>query len=103
MELLRPLGRVAGRAMFGGYGIYEGAAMFALIADDTLYFKVDDATRDAYVAAGCEQFLGKMPYYAVPAEWFEDRPAFERQARAAVAVGHATARPRRPRAAMRGK
>jgi DNA transformation protein len=83
--------------MFGGYGIYEGGAMFALIADSTLYLKVDAATRGAYEAAGAEQFLAKMPYYAVSEAWLEDVPTLHAHARAAIAVGHATARPKAPR------
>jgi DNA transformation protein len=31
--------------MFGGVGIYSGDLFFALIADDTVYFKADDSTR----------------------------------------------------------
>ncbi|WP_203301031.1 TfoX/Sxy family protein [Marinobacter sediminum] len=27
--------------MFGGYGIYYDGLMFALVADDVLYFKAD--------------------------------------------------------------
>jgi len=39
LELLRRWAPVAARRMFGGYGIYRGDIMFALIADDTLHFK----------------------------------------------------------------
>jgi len=93
MELLRPLGHVSGRAMFGGWGIYEGGAMWALISsNDTLYFKVDDTTRDTYLAAGSTQFLGNMPYFTVPADWLEDAPTLHAHARTAIAIGHATAR-----------
>ena len=38
--------------MFGGVGIYDRDVFFALIADDTLYFKVDDSTRPEFVARG---------------------------------------------------
>ena len=96
MELLRPLGQVHGRAMFGGYGIYEGGAMWALISsNDVLYFKVDAATRETYVVAGGEQFMGTMPYFSVPADWLEDLPTLRAHARAAIAVGHATAKRKR--------
>ena len=39
LEQLAPLGEVRARAMFGGYGIYLGERMFALVAEDTLYLK----------------------------------------------------------------
>lgn len=89
LALLDPLGHVRGRSMFGGVGIYEGDAIFAVISNDTLYFKVDAATRDNY--AGCEQFYN-MPYFAVPADWLDDEPLLHARARDAIAVGHVTAR-----------
>ena len=47
--ILEQLGRsvrgIRARNMFGGVGIYSGELFFALIDDDTLYFKVDDSNR----------------------------------------------------------
>ena len=48
MEKLSPLGQIKSRAMFGGYGIFHEGVMFALIADDNLYFKVNESNRDDY-------------------------------------------------------
>ncbi len=45
LEQLAPAGRVTSRAMFGGVGLYLDGLFFALIDDDTLFFKTDDATR----------------------------------------------------------
>ncbi len=56
LDLLAPLGPVAARPMFGGFGIYLDGVMFALIADDTLYLKVDEGTRPDYEAAGSAPF-----------------------------------------------
>src|ERR687898_1887503 len=56
VESLQPLGPVSARRMFGGFGIYLHGTMFALIAYDTLYLKVDDGNRSAYEAAGLEPF-----------------------------------------------
>jgi DNA transformation protein len=78
-EQLAPLGAVRARAMFGGHGIYLDDLMFALIADETLYFKVDDANRADYEAAGSTPFklyadrATLMPYWVVPDEVMEDR------------------------------
>ena len=73
LGLLLPFGPVTARAMFGGYGLYLDGLMFALIAHDVLYFKVDDGNRADYVAAGAGPFTyaGKhrpveMSYYRVP-------------------------------------
>ncbi len=54
--VLEQLGRVTpnvrARNMFGGVGIYGNDLFFALIADDTLYFKVDDTNRPDFEALG---------------------------------------------------
>ena len=91
LDLLEPLGPVSARRMFGGYGIYLDRTMFALVADDTLYLKADDASRAAFVAAGLEPFRyarkGKsyeMSYYAAPEEALEDAELLRDWARKAV-------------------
>jgi DNA transformation protein len=64
--------------MFGGVGIYAAELFFALLDDDTLYFKVDDATRPQFEARGMAPFRpygvdGEvMQYYEVPADVLED-------------------------------
>jgi DNA transformation protein len=42
--------------MFGGAGIYCEGVMFALIADEMLYFKSDDLTRPDFQAEGLAPF-----------------------------------------------
>ncbi len=96
MDLLAPLARVRSRAMFGGYGIFHEDDMFALISGSTLYFKVDDATRPMYEAAGSSQFP-PMPYYSVPAEVMEDGAKLHDWARTSIAIAHATAKKKKPR------
>jgi len=57
--------------MFGGVGIYSGDLFFALIANDALYFKVDDSNRGDFEARGMGPFrpYGEngetMQYYQV--------------------------------------
>jgi DNA transformation protein len=78
--VLEQLGRVTpvtGRSMFGGVGIYAQKLFFALIAEDRLYFKVDDATRPEFEQLGMEPFQpygedSAMGYYEVPADVVED-------------------------------
>lgn len=66
------------RSMFGGVGIYAGDFFFALIADDTLYFKVDDSNRAAFEKRGMGPFRPYGPsgevmqYYEVPADLLEE-------------------------------
>ena len=78
-DLLAPLGEVRPRAMFGGYGIYVDDLFCAIVAADTLYFKVDDGNRPDFDALGAtpfKPFEGKqmvMSYYEVPARVMDDR------------------------------
>lgn len=85
MERLGPLGEVSSRAMFGGWGIFERDAMFALISGATLYFKVDDASRAAYEAVGSGPY-GRMPYYEVPGDVLEEPARLAEWVREAMAV-----------------
>jgi len=48
LELLEPFGDVSARRMFGGHGLFRKGVMFALEADNVLYFKVDDKTRPEF-------------------------------------------------------
>ncbi len=61
--ILEQLGRtipgIRARNMFGGVGIYGEELFFALIDDDTLYFKVDESNRPDYQARGMGPF---QPY-----------------------------------------
>ena len=57
LGLLLPLGPVRARAMFGGWGVYMDDIMFALIADDGLFFKIDGDTEPKFAAVGAEPFV----------------------------------------------
>ena len=66
------------RRMFGGTGLSIDGKMFAIIAFEQLWLKVDDETRAAFDAARCEIFTydsaGKtrtMNYYTVPPDAME--------------------------------
>ena len=74
-------GPVQIRGMFGGSGIYADGVMFALVADNVLYLKVDDGNRDDFEAADMKPFTYRhknnsgpvaMPYWEVPAAVLED-------------------------------
>jgi DNA transformation protein len=93
---------IRARAMFGGVGIYAGDAFFALIANDILYFKVDDQTRPKYTEMGMEPFRPfgedgeEMKYYTVPISVLEDPDVLRPWVADAIAVAQrANPRPRR--------
>jgi DNA transformation protein len=56
LELLAPLGGIAARRMFGGYGLYCDGVFFGIILDNTLYLKADDRNRSKFERAGSEIF-----------------------------------------------
>lgn len=65
--------------MFGGYGMYYRNVMIGLIADETLYLKVNANLVKIYEAKGLGPFeyqkgdkVVKMSYYMAPAEIFDD-------------------------------
>ncbi len=79
LELLEPFGGVKVKAMFGGFGIFRRDLMFGLVADDTLYLKVDEKSRSEFQSKGLSPFVYKMkgkdctmPYYQAPEEAMED-------------------------------
>jgi len=92
--VLEQLGRVApvdGKSMFGGVGIYAQGLFFALIAEDRLFFKVDDTTRAEFEQRGMEPFRpfgedSAMGYYEVPAEVVEDVSQLEIWMKKAIEV-----------------
>lgn len=82
LELLSPLGRPSGRRMFGGYGIFNHDLMFAIVADQQLYFKTDEHSVIDYVSRGLPPFTyqrrGKnisLNYYLAPDEILDDSEA----------------------------
>jgi DNA transformation protein len=110
LDQLRAAGRVSARRMFGGVGLYLDSLFFALIADDTLYFKADDSNRARFERAGSRPFCPYpdrpdqvMGYWQVPAEVLEDDEELAAWAREAmmVALAARTKRPARRRAPPR--
>jgi DNA transformation protein and related proteins len=90
-EQLHLLPAVTSRRMFGGIGLYSDGLFFALLADDTLYCKVDDGNRADYLERGMRAFTPfpdkpGLNYYAVPAEVLEDAEELARWARKSVAA-----------------
>ena len=92
IDQLECLGPVRARRMFGGAGLYCEGLFFAIVADDVLYFKVDNSNRGEYEAAGMgpfKPFPDKsefMQYYEVPIDVLENRDALRDWAGKAVRV-----------------
>jgi len=96
-DQLASFARVRSRRMFGAIGLYADDIFFALIDNDTLYFKVDDSNRPDYAARGCEPFrpfadeTTSLSYFTVPPEVIEDSDELKLWARKAHAAALAKA------------
>ena len=110
IDTMRAFGAVEAKPMFGGWGLYHAGLFFALVADDTLYLKVDAENRAAFDSAGLPPFCyhtryGEaiaMSYHQAPDDALEDAEAMAEWARLAFGAAlRAAARPRsrrKPRA-----
>jgi DNA transformation protein len=95
LEQLDAVRGLTDKRMFGGVGLYAGDAFFAVLDNDTLFFKVDDTLRERYRQRGMPPFApipGKPPmlgYFQVPADVLEDAAALCRWAADSIAVSKA--------------
>ena len=78
LDLMRDMGAISARRMFGGHGIYRGNVMFGLVASNVLYLKADAVNRPLFEAESLEPFTyegkGKpmqMSYYRAPEQALE--------------------------------
>ncbi len=105
LELLEPIGPVEAKRFFGGVGISNGFAQFAMLMGDSLYFVVDDETRVQYEKAGMPPFSymtkkGRVQvrrYFEVPGDILADPEQLQRWAQDAILVASATQKPKRSR------
>ena len=79
VELMQSIGPVNAKRMFGGHGVFLEGLMLGLVADSTLYLKVDHETESVFKSKGLEAFTYnkkgkefKMSYYQAPEEALED-------------------------------
>jgi DNA transformation protein and related proteins len=91
-QLGRVTQRLRSKSMFGGVGVYSGDHFFALLDNDTLFFKVDDSNRGDFTAKRMKAWSpfedGKemKGYYTLPEELLEDPDELKPWVDRAVAV-----------------
>jgi len=80
LEMLQPLGEIRAKSMFGGWGLYADELFFAIVAEETLYFKVDGTNCPEFEERGLKPFrfemrdkVATMRYYQPPAEALDNR------------------------------
>ena len=79
VEQMDAFALVQAKPMFGGFGIYRDGLMFALIANDQLYFKADDQSEGEFTREGLPPFTyeskgktARLRYHEAPPEVFDD-------------------------------
>lgn len=103
-EAMAPLGSVTHRKMMGGATLYCDGTIFAIIADDALWFKADRHSDAEWDALGCQRFemqmanrLASMNYRRTPQDVYDDADALRRLGELGLAAGmrKPPARPRK--------
>jgi DNA transformation protein and related proteins len=105
-DQLRSWGPVVARRMFSGEGMFRDGVMFALVHDDTLYFRTDATNAPDFAAAGMSAFTYRrggrtvaLGYSAVPPDVLDagDELALWADKAFRAALAKAAARPRHRR------
>lgn len=103
LEKLANFGEPSARFMFGGWGLYLDGVIIAIVADEALYLKVDETTRETFESAGRAPFKpypdkdSTMSYYDAPPDMLDDEDQFEGWIRLAIEAGLRGARKKRPK------
>ena len=102
-EQLAPLGRVTLQCMFGKSGVFCDGVMLGMVADNTLYFRVDDENRETFREAEAFPPLNyakkgamiDLSFWRVPERLFDEPDELMIWARAALAAAHRVAAKRK--------
>ena len=103
-EQLASLGHVTMRRMFGKTGVFCDGLMFAMVTDDTLYFRVDEHNRADFKEAASFPPLNyqkkgssiDLSFWRAPERLFDEPDEFVTWARTALAAARRVAAKREP-------
>ena len=101
-DILAEFGPVRVRSMFGGGGVFLDDVMFAIVASEALFLKVNDENRGDFESEGMRPFTyrGKnrqteMSYYELPERLYDDRDELAEWARRAYSAALKTSKRKR--------
>jgi DNA transformation protein len=106
-ELFAGLGPIQVKRMFGGAGVYAGGIMFALLADETIYLKADDALKAELTEEGSGPFIWEprsgpragekvdMGYWRLPEAALDDPDIAAQWGAKALTVARSKAKPKK--------
>jgi DNA transformation protein and related proteins len=103
-EQLAPLGRVTTRRMFGKTGVFCDGFMLGMVAENTLYLRVDDHNRTTFAEAAIYPPLNyekggqliDLAFWRAPERLFDEPDELVEWARAALAAARRVAAKRAP-------
>ena len=79
LRLFDCFGNVKSRSMFGGFGVFAGETMFALVVNDKLHLRANAKTEEEFKQAGLKPYIYKKrgfpvvtKHYAIPEEWWNE-------------------------------
>jgi len=95
--------------MFGKTGVFCDGVMFAMVTENTLYFRVDDENRETFKEAEASPPLNyekggetiDLSFWRVPERLFDEPEELVAWARAALAAAHRVAASRKRTAPKR--
>ncbi len=98
-EQLAPLGALSMRRMFGKTGVFCDGVMLAMVADNTLYFRVDDHNKAFFKEAEVFPPLNyekkgesiDLAFWRAPERLFDEPDELVAWAREALAAAHRVA------------
>jgi DNA transformation protein and related proteins len=101
-EQLAPIGHIAMRRMFGKTGVFCDGLMLGMVADNMLYFRVDDGNRDAFKEAEVAPPLNyrkrgstiDLSFWRAPERLFDEPDELVSWARMALEAARRVARKR---------
>ncbi|WP_413111609.1 TfoX/Sxy family DNA transformation protein [Thaumasiovibrio sp. DFM-14] len=78
IKLLSSFGHIKSRSMFGGFGLFLGETMFALVVNDKLHLRANASNEREFKASNFEPYIYKKrgfpvvtKYYAIPETWWD--------------------------------
>lgn len=88
LRLFNCFGSVKSRSMFGGFGIFAGETMFALVVNDKLHLRANAKNEEEFKQAGMKPYVYKKrgfpvvtKHYAIPDEWWNEPEKILEQAK----------------------
>jgi DNA transformation protein len=101
-EQFTPLGRISFRRMFGKTGVFCDGVMLGMVADNTLYLRVDDGNKATFKEAKAfpplnyskKGFSIDLGFWRAPDRLFDEPDELRIWARAALAAAQRVARKR---------